>query len=62
VESAKCFGRISDFLFTVSDEAIVLLSIENCSDAVQEEIQENDEDEKSAKCTHKESTQSKGKI
>jgi hypothetical protein len=42
-KGAKCFGRISDIL-TVSDEAFVLLSIENCWEAIHLELEENDED------------------
>ena len=43
-KNAKCFQRISNTL-TVSDEAFVLLSIENCWDAIQEEIQDNEDEE-----------------
>jgi hypothetical protein len=42
--SAKCFQRISQVL-TISDEAFVLLSIENTWDAIQKEIEDNEDDE-----------------
>ena len=41
-KNAKCYRRISDVL-TISDEAFVLLSIENCWDAIQEDMEENDD-------------------
>jgi hypothetical protein len=46
-KNAKCFQTISNTV-TVSDEAFVLLSIENCWDAIQDEIQEDGEDEESS--------------
>jgi hypothetical protein len=42
--SAKCFQRMSSAL-TVSDEAFVLLSIENCWDAIQDQIQDDEDQE-----------------
>ena len=43
-KSAKCFQRMPNAL-TVSDEAFVLLSIENCWDAIQDQIQEDEDQE-----------------
>lgn len=42
--SAKCFQRMSKVL-TVSDEAFVLLSIENTWDAIQKEIEDNEDED-----------------
>jgi len=42
--SAKCFQIISQ-VWTISDEAFVLLSIKNMWDAIQKEIEDNEDDE-----------------
>jgi hypothetical protein len=47
-KNAKCYRKVSEIL-TVSDEAYILLSIENSWDAIKEEIDNNDEPEAGGK-------------